>query len=161
MTSLSRMTSIVAAIAVAIAISVSLSACGSSKPKYCSDVTDLQTSVSGIDLSGGVSSVKTQLQDIESETHQLIASARSDFPQQTSDIGTALNRLTTSGQAAVAQVDPEQLYYLRTRGLREEVAKQLVIEGFLSALIERFEPGVVRELLGEALEHRLGLVLAG
>jgi Fe-S cluster assembly protein SufD len=71
------------------------------------------------------------------------------------------NDVRCTHAAAVAQVDPEQIYYLRSRGLREEVAKQLVIEGFLSALVERFEPGVVREVLGDALEHRLGLVLAG
>jgi Fe-S cluster assembly protein SufD len=61
--------------------------------------------------------------------------------------------------AAVAQVDPEQLFYLRSRGLREEVAKRLVIEGFLAALVERFEPGQVRDVLAEALEHRLGVIL--
>jgi Fe-S cluster assembly protein SufD len=60
----------------------------------------------------------------------------------------------------VAQVDPEQLFYLRSRGLREEVAKRLVIEGFLAALVERFEVGPVRERLAAALEQRLELVLA-
>ena len=34
--------------------------------------------------------------------------------------------------AAVAQVDPEQLYYLRSRGLAEAEAKRLVVEGFLA-----------------------------
>ena len=63
--------------------------------------------------------------------------------------------------AAVAQVDPEQLFYLRSRGLREDVAKRLVIEGFLSALVERFDPGPGREVLGDALERRLALILAG
>ena len=63
--------------------------------------------------------------------------------------------------AAVAQVDPEQLFYLRSRGLREEVAKRLVIEGFLAALVERFEQGPVREVLADALDRRLALVLAG
>jgi Fe-S cluster assembly protein SufD len=61
--------------------------------------------------------------------------------------------------AAVAQVDPEQLFYLRSRGLREDVAKQLVIEGFLAALVERFEDGPVRAVLGDALERRLALIL--
>jgi Fe-S cluster assembly protein SufD len=71
------------------------------------------------------------------------------------------NDVRCTHAAAVAQVDPEQIYYLRSRGLREEVAKRLVIEGFLAALVERFEPGAVREVLGEALEHRLAFVLAG
>ena len=71
------------------------------------------------------------------------------------------NDVRCTHAAAVAQVDPEQLFYLRSRGLPEELAKQLVIEGFLSALVERFEAGPVREVLGEALERRLGLILAG
>jgi Fe-S cluster assembly protein SufD len=70
------------------------------------------------------------------------------------------NDVRCTHAAAVAQVDPEQLFYLRSRGLREDVAKRLVIEGFLAALVERFEAGPVRERLGEALEQRLALILA-
>jgi Fe-S cluster assembly protein SufD len=70
------------------------------------------------------------------------------------------NDVRCTHAAAVAQVDPEQLFYLRSRGLREEVAKRLVIEGFLSALVERFEQGPVRELLAESLEQRLALILS-
>ena len=63
--------------------------------------------------------------------------------------------------AAVAQVDPEQLFYLRSRGLPLEVAKRLVIEGFLATLVERFEAGPVREVLSDVLERRLALILGG
>jgi Fe-S cluster assembly protein SufD len=69
------------------------------------------------------------------------------------------NDVRCTHAAAVAQVDPEQLFYLRSRGLPEEVAKALVIEGFLAALVERFEVGPVRDRLAEALEQRLALVL--
>ena len=69
------------------------------------------------------------------------------------------NDVRCTHAAAVAQVDPEQLFYLRSRGLREDVAKRLVIEGFLAALVERFEQGPVRERLGDALERRLALIL--
>ncbi len=71
------------------------------------------------------------------------------------------NDVRCTHAAAIAQVDPEQLFYLRSHGLPAEVAKQLVIEGFLAALVERFEPGPVREVLTAALERRLELVLAG
>ena len=71
------------------------------------------------------------------------------------------NDVRCTHAAAVAQVDPEQLFYLRSHGLEDEVAKRLVIEGFLSALVERFEQGPVREKLAGALERRLALVLAG
>jgi Fe-S cluster assembly protein SufD len=69
------------------------------------------------------------------------------------------NDVRCTHAAAVAQVDPEQLFYLRSRGLREDVAKQLVIEGFLAALVERFEQGSVREVLTDVLERRLALIL--
>ncbi|MEA2213292.1 MAG: Fe-S cluster assembly protein SufD [Solirubrobacteraceae bacterium] len=71
------------------------------------------------------------------------------------------NDVRCTHAAAVAQVDPEQLFYLRSHGLPEPDAKRLVIEGFLAALVERFEAGPVREVLGEALERRLSYVLGG
>ncbi len=69
------------------------------------------------------------------------------------------NDVRCTHAAAVAQVDPEQLFYLRSHGLGDEVAKRLVIEGFLAALVERFERGPVREVLGAALDRRLALIL--
>ena len=69
------------------------------------------------------------------------------------------NDVRCTHAAAVAQVDAEQLFYLRSHGLREDVAKRLVIEGFLAALVERFEAGPVRDRLASALERRLELVL--
>jgi Fe-S cluster assembly protein SufD len=69
------------------------------------------------------------------------------------------NDVRCTHAAAVAQVDPEQLFYLRSHGLSEPVAKRLVIEGFLAALVERFEEGPVRTTLAGALERRLGQIL--
>jgi len=62
--------------------------------------------------------------------------------------------------AAIAQIDPEQLFYLRARGLDEEVASRLVVEGFLAELVERFEAGPMRDALATALERRLADVLS-
>ncbi len=62
--------------------------------------------------------------------------------------------------AAVAQVDAEQLYYLRSRGLREADAKKLVIDGFLQELVERTVEGPIRDALASSLERRLGELLA-
>jgi Fe-S cluster assembly protein SufD len=69
------------------------------------------------------------------------------------------NDVRCTHAAAIAQVDAEQLFYLRSRGLPEATAKRLVIEGFLAALVERFEQGPVREVLAAALERRLDAVL--
>jgi Fe-S cluster assembly protein SufD len=69
------------------------------------------------------------------------------------------NDVRCTHAAAIAQVDPDQLYYLRSRGLPNAAAQRLVIEGFLAALVERFEEGAVREVLAGALERRLEAVL--
>jgi len=69
------------------------------------------------------------------------------------------NDVRCTHAAAIAQIDLEQLFYLRSRGLSQERAKRLVIEGFLEATVERFEQGFVREAIAGALERRLEFVL--
>jgi len=69
------------------------------------------------------------------------------------------NDVRCTHAAAIAQIDKEQLFYLRTRGLPEPVATRLVIEGFMEELVERFEEGPIREALAGALERRMSQVL--
>jgi Fe-S cluster assembly protein SufD len=70
------------------------------------------------------------------------------------------NDVRCTHAAAIAQIDREQLFYLRTRGLDPQIATRLVIEGFMAELVERFEEGPVREALATAIERRL-LALLG
>jgi Fe-S cluster assembly protein SufD len=69
------------------------------------------------------------------------------------------NDVRCTHAAAIAQIDKEQLFYLRSRGLPEPQAQRLVIEGFMAELVERFEEGETREILAGALERRLSAVL--
>lgn len=69
------------------------------------------------------------------------------------------NDVRCTHAAAIAQIDPEQVFYLRSRGLRDPAARRLVIEGFLHAVVERFEEGDFREALAAALDHRLEQIL--
>jgi Fe-S cluster assembly protein SufD len=69
------------------------------------------------------------------------------------------NDVRCTHAAAVAQVDREQLYYLRARGLPEPRAKRLIIDGFLQELAERTPEGAVRDRLSAALDRRLGEIL--
>jgi Fe-S cluster assembly protein SufD len=69
------------------------------------------------------------------------------------------NDVRCTHAAAVAQIDPEQVFYLRSRGLGEDQAKRLVVEGFMAELVERFEPGAIREAMAGALERRLARIL--
>ena len=69
------------------------------------------------------------------------------------------NDVRCTHAAAIAQIDKDQLFYLRSRGLGEPVAQRLVIEGFMQELVERFEEGPVREAMSGALERRLSRIL--
>ena len=62
------------------------------------------------------------------------------------------NDVRCTHAAAVAQIDKEQLFYLRSRGLDQASSTRLVIEGFMAELVERFEEGPMREALGTALD---------
>jgi Fe-S cluster assembly protein SufD len=62
--------------------------------------------------------------------------------------------------AAIAQIDPDQVFYLRSRGLSQAQAERLVVEGFLGALVERYDEGPVRHAVATALEDRMTKILA-
>jgi hypothetical protein len=86
-----------AALALALlAGAVGLASCGSSKPAYCDNRTKLENSVKNISVSGGLSSLKTQLQTIESQAKSLVSSAKGDFPDETSAITSSVNQLSTT-----------------------------------------------------------------
>ena len=69
------------------------------------------------------------------------------------------NDVRCTHAAAIAQIDPDQVFYLMSRGIPRGTATRLVIEGFLAELVERFEEGPVREQLTEALLGRLARIL--
>ena len=69
------------------------------------------------------------------------------------------NDVRCTHAAAVAQVDREQLHYLRAHGLPEPTAQRLIIDGFLQELVERVHPGPPRDTLSQALERRLAEIL--
>jgi len=57
--------------------------------------------------------------------------------------------------AAVGQLDDEALFYLRSRGIPEEAARQLLISGFVGELLERFEPALLRSHVHELVAERV------
>jgi len=79
----------------AAATAVTLAGCGSSKPAYCTDRTNLENSVKGL-TSSGVSGLKSQLTQIQSDATTLVNSAKGDFPSETSAITSSVSALKTS-----------------------------------------------------------------
>ncbi len=49
--------------------------------------------------------------------------------------------------ATVGQLDDSQMFYLRSRGLSEDVASQLLTYGFANDIIERVKPEALRRYL--------------
>ena len=74
---------------------IALAGCSSSKPAYCTDRTNLQNSVKGL-TSAGISGVKSQLKQIQSDATTVVSSAKGDFPSETSAITSSVNTLKNS-----------------------------------------------------------------
>ena len=58
--------------------------------------------------------------------------------------------------ATIGYVDPEQLYYLRARGLPETEAKRLIVEAFFEPVLERIPLVHVREQLRDEIARKIG-----
>ncbi len=82
---------------------------GSGKPAFCGDLSSLQKSVTGINVSGGVSSLKTQLGQIQTDAKNVVSSAKSDFPDQTAAINSSVTKLQASLKAIPSSPTPQQL----------------------------------------------------
>ncbi|EFM10129.1 FeS assembly protein SufD [Paenibacillus curdlanolyticus YK9] len=62
----------------------------------------------------------------------------------------------TAGHAAsVGQVNPEQVYYLMSRGIAKKDAERLIIYGFLAPVVSEIPIDAVREQLQRLLERKL------
>lgn len=62
----------------------------------------------------------------------------------------------TAGHAAsVGQVNPEQVYYLMSRGISKQDAERLIIHGFLAPVVSEISVEAVRTSLQRLLERKL------
>jgi Fe-S cluster assembly protein SufD len=57
--------------------------------------------------------------------------------------------------ATSGQVEPEELFYLQSRGIPELAAKALVVRGFLNEVVDRLPAGPLVEYLHQKIEARL------
>ena len=58
--------------------------------------------------------------------------------------------------ATVGPVDPQHLFYLRSRGIPETTAKRMIVQGFFGDVLERIPFEHARTLIEAELESRLG-----
>lgn len=65
------------------------------------------------------------------------------------------NQLRCTHGATVGQLDPQQLYYLRSRGLSEPQARDLLIEAFVNPVLDRVRVESVREEFRQIVRRKL------
>ena len=58
--------------------------------------------------------------------------------------------------ATVGPVDPQHLFYLRSRGIPEQTAKRMIVQGFFGDVLDRIPFEHARNLIEADLESRLG-----
>ena len=104
---------LILAMAVAAASLVAAGCGGSSKPDYCSDVSDLQQSVNDLKSvqlqSGALSTIQTDVQKVQSNATAVVSSAKQDFPTQTSALQSSVSTLSATINALPASPTPQQL----------------------------------------------------
>ncbi|MDR1606714.1 MAG: Fe-S cluster assembly protein SufD [Streptococcaceae bacterium] len=65
------------------------------------------------------------------------------------------NDVTAGHAASIGQVDPEDMYYLMSRGLDQDTAERLVVRGFLGAVLGEIPVKAVRDEMVAVIESRL------
>jgi hypothetical protein len=97
----------------AVAVLVVAPGCGSNKPSYCADRSQLETSVKdlgNVNIPGeGLNALESQLREVEKSANALVASAKSDFPSETSAISSSLSSLTSAIDALPSAPSVQQL----------------------------------------------------
>jgi Fe-S cluster assembly protein SufD len=58
--------------------------------------------------------------------------------------------------ATVGPVDPQHMFYLRSRGIPEQTAKRMLVQGFFGDVLDRIPFDHARSLIEAELEKRLG-----
>ena len=97
---------------------IALAGCGSSsKPAYCTARSNLENSVKGLtnlNVSSGLSGLKSQLTTIASDATSLVNSAKSDFPSQTSAVTMSVDALQSAVKALPSSPSATQVAGIAT-----------------------------------------------
>jgi hypothetical protein len=91
---------------------IALWGCGSSKPGYCTDRTNLNNSVkqlTSLNPSAGLCGLQSQLQKIESDATAVVNSANNDFPSETSAIQSSVAQFKSAVQGLTSNQSAGQI----------------------------------------------------
>lgn len=66
------------------------------------------------------------------------------------------NEVRCTHGATIAPVDPEQLFYLESRGIAHATAERMIVHGFFGEVLDRIPVQQARDLVEQELEARIG-----
>jgi septal ring factor EnvC (AmiA/AmiB activator) len=86
-------------------------------PAYCSNVSDLQQSIDELPESvqlesGALSTLQTDVQDVQSNIDAVVSSAKQDFPSETSALESSVSSLSATIEKLPPSPTPQQLLSL-------------------------------------------------
>lgn len=64
--------------------------------------------------------------------------------------------ITAGHAASIGQINPEQVYYLMSRGLSKQEAEKMIVSGFLAPFADIIQDEKLKEQLLESIELKLG-----
>jgi len=59
--------------------------------------------------------------------------------------------------ATSGQIDEDELFYLRTRGIRVPLAQRLIVTGFLDEVIQRLDHAAIADHLRRLIEEKFAV----
>jgi len=88
-----------------------VAACGgSSKPSYCSAVSNLESSIKALPstniVQNGLSGLESAMTKVQSDAQTAVNDAKSDFPTETSALKSSIQTLATTVKTAVSTPTP-------------------------------------------------------
>jgi hypothetical protein len=98
---------------------VALAGCGSSKPAYCTDRSNLENSIKGLtslNVSSGITGLQSQLKKIQTDATALVSSAKGDFPSETSAIKSSVAALESAVKAVPSSPSAGQIATVAAAG---------------------------------------------
>jgi hypothetical protein len=96
----------------ALVAAIGLSACGSSKPAFCTNRTNLENSITGLSSIHSVSELSAlqgKIKTIETEATTLVNSAKSEFPSETSALKSSVEALESAVKGLSSSPTPGQI----------------------------------------------------
>lgn len=61
--------------------------------------------------------------------------------------------------ATIGQLDEDQIYYLKTRGLKDQVARKLLVDGFFKDVLLRIPQEKIRVALEKKISYKVGRLM--